>query len=179
MTRTIKFRAWDEKKKYMFYDGDTKGFNNETYPVSVTNKGVIYCPKGTWGKDNNVVDEDGNVGYKQWEFDRYHWEVELMQFTGIHDKNGKEIFENDLIKVNINVCVSGHAYTGDDEWIDVDYYAVVKFMPSKGFYGKVLRATNNIDDTEPRATKMVTIASYRTEVIGNIYSNPELAGRTE
>lgn len=103
----------------------------------------------------------------------------LMQFTGLLDKNGKEIYEGDLIKVNINVCVSGHAYTGDDEWIDVDYYAVVKFMPSKGFYGKVLRATNNIDDTEPRATKMVTIASYRTETIGNIYENPELAGRTE
>lgn len=147
--REIKFRAWDKKRKVMFFVGALT-FNDEKLGIAVD-------------------DEDWILREK----------VELMQFTGLHDKNGKEIFENDLVKVNINVCVSGHAYTGDDEWIDVDYYAVVKFMPSKGFYGKVLRATNNIDDAEPRATKMVTIASYRTEVIGNVFENPELAGRTE
>lgn len=150
--RDIRFRAWDKKEKTMNYSAEGR---------------IV---------DGRLIAFDLMI---EWRRNIYSSEWELMQFTGLHDKNGKEIYENDLIKVNINVCVSGHAYTGDDEWIDVDYYAVVKFMPSKGFYGKVLRATNNIDDTEPRATKMVTIASYRTEVIGNIYSNPELAGRTE
>ena len=38
-----------------------------------------------------VYDEDGNEFWFTLE------EVEVMQFTGLHDKNGKEVFEGDIV----------------------------------------------------------------------------------
>lgn len=98
----------------------------------------------------------------------------LMQFTGILDLNGQEVYEDDIVKVNVNVMTSGHPYTGDDEWIDNDYYAVVKFQPSKGFFGKVFKTVDLLDGQKVIMPRHVRLASYRTEKLGNIYENQEL-----
>lgn len=98
----------------------------------------------------------------------------LMQFTGILDLNGQEVYEDDIVKVNVNVMTSGHPYTGDDEWIDNDYYAVVKFQPSKGFFGKVFKVVDLLDGQKVIMPRHVRLASYRTKKLGNIYQNPEL-----
>lgn len=98
----------------------------------------------------------------------------LMQFTGILDLNGQEVYEDDIVKVNINVMTSGHPSTGDDEWIDNDYYAVVKYQPQRGFFGKVFKAIDLLDNQKVTLPRHIRLASYRTEIIGNIYENPEL-----
>jgi hypothetical protein len=68
----------------------------------------------------------------------------LMQYTGLKDKNGKEIYEGDIVK-----CVRLF------ENYEVQYYNAC-FICKNGISGFDLRESENI------------------EVIGNIYENPEL-----
>lgn len=74
-------------------------------------------------------------------------EVELMQYTGLKDKNGKEIYEGDIYHV------------GDKNI----RYLVVWF--DSGFEGKQLRSTS-----------YAGLKSWAKdiEILGNIYENPEL-----
>ena len=88
--------------------------------------------------------------------------IVLMRSTGLHDKNGKEIFEGDIIK-------NGEAV--------VD----VKNHPTLGFY----TTPNGVerffgDNTSIRDfNNDVEDFSDVTEIIGNVYENPELLEVTE
>ena len=86
----------------------------------------------------------------------------LMQYTGLKDKNGKEIYEGDIVKVKL--------YKGEEE---------------KYFIGKVeYFGSNFIVDTDNNSEYHIYDLDgfgidYRynledCEVIGNIYDNPEL-----
>ena len=81
--------------------------------------------------------------------------VKLMQSTGLHDKNGKEIFEGDILGVDT-----------DEEIVNLNIYWDSKhalFMfESKKYNEKDLLAELVEDNT------------YPFEIIGNIYENPEL-----
>lgn len=77
-------------------------------------------------------------------------EVELMQSTGLRDKNGKEIFEGDIL--------FGHA--GEDFW------EVVEFDTEEGkWIRRDIWYNSKLDLSENNEFM---------EIIGNIYENPEL-----
>jgi len=86
-------------------------------------------------------------------------EVEaLMQSTGLHDKNGVEIFEGDIVRIR---CDGDGMYRDD--------IAMVSF----GYTCFVLRSADEKDETIEHIKKFYIDHGYY-EVIGNIYENPEL-----
>ena len=93
-------------------------------------------------------------------FEVYLNEVELMQYTGLKDKNGKEIYEGDIVAFEDSD--GGYEYqdlvmnTGIVEYGELRFYFTNRVAVEMGdFYIKDGRC----DDIE---------------VIGNIYDNPEL-----
>lgn len=134
MERKIKFRAWNEDDKEMYDDV----FLSQRIPKG--QKGFL---KGL-GLNEHINDASKSF--------------ELMQYTGLKDVNGTEIYEGDIVE-----------YEGFDEkegsWRDkwvvqfVNELSAYYLMPIKG-------------NTKPDL--LHEIGNDVLEVIGNIYENKEL-----
>ena len=122
--REIKFRAWLKEDKKMV--------NVEA--MDFTDKSIQYLKRSEI-INAYILRREG--------FD----DVELMQYTGLKDKNGKEIYEGDIYHV------------GDKNI----RYSVIWF--DSGFEGKQLRSTSYIG---------LKSWAKDNEILGNIYENPEL-----
>ena len=92
----------------------------------------------------------------------------LMQYTGLKDKNGKEIYEGDIVKA-----------VGQSE----NYIQIIEFHNSaescgRGWIGRnIKRLANPVKKTpEKDISDRFSYFCWPTtwEVIGNIYENPEL-----
>ncbi|MFD1066665.1 YopX family protein [Oceanobacillus locisalsi] len=87
-----------------------------------------------------IIDDTGIDRYFPFE------EIELLQYTGIKDKNGEEIYEQDYVKDH-----KGHAYT-----VRYNDFCASMLYPLDG------------------GEFMAIYPGIELEVIGNIYENPEL-----
>lgn len=106
----------------------------------------MYRPEEVWVCDGGiwVIDEDSWDGGLISNND-----LNLMQSTGFRDKNGKEIFEGDIVDSE------GGFTTG-----------VVEFRSDLGMFVSTLIKYNNFEQ--------LCNAHGLVKVIGNIYENPEL-----
>lgn len=134
--REIKFRAWDKKNKVM-HDRVQAGCNQQN---------ISFVCHSVWDKD-----------LKEWvHFDDYCGEI--MQYTGLKDKNGKEIFEGDIIKLSYLSSLDNNE--------KVSLYKVEEMQ--NGYY-----AIKEVTDKQ-RGDSGLFLHFKRCEVVGNIYDNPEL-----
>ena len=84
MTREIKFRAWDKPKCIMFYD-------IQNYYDTL---GYYILPTEVWDCFGSFLDSESH---------------EVMQYTGLKDKNGKEIYEGDIVEYRYGDNSGGRA----------------------------------------------------------------------
>ena len=145
MNREIKFRAYDKEVEEMTY------FDDEDY---LYNYPFILRQEQVFKKDSNYDD------YEDFEYKDITNKVELMQYTGLHDKNGKEIYEGDIIKCK--------KYIGGNF---VDYCIEKGFVEFKNGEFGVHRKQGYY-----QSLKKFIEYDYELEVISNIYDNPELLG---
>lgn len=127
-----KFRAWDKISDKMF-------------PVMMIDFGQSY-----------VMIEEINGLWCERDFD----DIELMQYTGLHDVHGKEVFEGDIVKIPEDYDKFGRN-AGEILKVAFDSGCFRLKRPNskgRGFYFE--------DDNT-------------VEIIGNIYENPELLGEEE
>lgn len=131
--REIKFRAWNKESNEMYYQDKTIHAN------------FIFSG------DTFIVDCKQIREYIPAE------KVVLMQYTGLKDKNGRKIYEGDIVKIKA-IAVRQESRWHADVLVEypVEVIEVVKWEID-GFH---LIANNWVE--------------WDIEVIGNIYENPEL-----
>jgi uncharacterized phage protein (TIGR01671 family) len=126
--REIKFRAWDKERNMMIGKDYPKNWGDE---------------KDEWYADVHMMDLVGIEGISSDD------QFEVMQYTGLKDKNGKEIYEGDITKEEFNSGIKNCEVV----------------FESGGFFIKNEKA-EILDNLHWHSNGLV--------VIGNIHENPEL-----
>ncbi|MCV3173462.1 YopX family protein [Enterococcus faecium] len=131
-----RFRAWDKKTETI----------QEIESISFKEKKLVIDQKSvTWFNSDYIRNSD---------------EVELMQSTGLKDKNGVEIFEGDVVSVSVR---NGFDYLDNKVCIvknSIDYSGLV--------------CSTVDEDLEYQIFNTELFEEYTYEVIGNIWENSEL-----
>ena len=83
-------------------------------------------------------------------------EIELMQSTGVFDRNGKEIFEGDILRV-----------TDEHSWLEVVSYSQEKAM----FVTEEINREFKVPESP--LYDLFNTNIFKFKIIGNIYENPE------
>jgi len=91
---------------------------------------------------------------------------EYEQYTGLTDKNGKEIYEGDIVK-----CYSRRKLIGE--------YQVIWNEDCGGFECESLKPLVDGGDRMLRDVRVFNEISIQFRVVGNIHENPELLGGEE
>lgn len=126
--REIKFRMWHKNIKQMY------------------DVGVINLQQG-------LVFMKNYLSYTQSSFAIE--EVELMQYTGLKDENGKEVYEGDILE---------KIYT---DYNDKEFFRE-KYLVQNNICGWELRNLK-----KPKSHRSFQLLK-KCKIIGNIYKNPEL-----
>ena len=167
MVREIKFRAWVEKDRDYVTDYDTGEYGQISLNFHGPGKHVAFskdlscncAPPGCGGCQETYYEKE---------------EIVLEQFTGLHDSNGTEIYEGDIVNFTFwwfdgnerdsNLC-------GDVVYIKEQMSFGLRHVKNSDWCDHV-GADREVGDTD--AFGMWRFSEDNFEVIGNIHENPEL-----
>lgn len=125
MSRELKFRVWDKDLKRMRYLKTSHDF---------------IC-----------FDSCGNGYYVNMQTGLGEWFSDLMQYTGLKDKNGVEIYEGDIVE---------YVYIGEDG-------ERKEYIPKRG----VMNFKNNGWNINSKFLDGFTMNMFTFEVVGNTYKS--------
>lgn len=132
------FRAWLKEKNKMIEPSDI---------LSISFKLCEMTPNYLYGFEKEKYD---------------FYVLELMQSTGLEDKNGKEIFEGDVIAIEVDDTGTPiNARVFQNRKIGVLMFHVFE------------------DNEDVPMVELLEDNSVAFEIIGNVYENPELLEATE
>jgi uncharacterized phage protein (TIGR01671 family) len=133
MPREIKFRFWDKHTKKMHEVGEIR-FGVKHGMTSTDLADYVIDP---YGSRYCIVGEN----------------CELLEYTGLKDKQDKEIYEGDIVKGVVDTLTPSQN--------DIDAYYIVRYEDGTWNYSYSLQEVGQIPSTG-------------WEIVGNIYENPEL-----
>lgn len=141
MNREIKFRAWVKGKMILPEYADKEDFSilADGTPVE--------------------INEYGHEGYQF----TSRIEAELMQFTSLQDKNGKDIYEGDVLR-----CTDP----------DNEQATVFPVEFNDGGYSVEWLGMFNHGEADLMLIAWASKQDFSFEIIGNIYDNPELNNKS-
>lgn len=152
--RDIKFRVWDKKSKKM------RQLINMVFNTGFMTERNDNSIKLIWAKGYDCIEQKDIMVQRENGF-------ELMQYTGLKDKNGKEIYEGDIVK----------AYFKKGAWKynDKNYFGYKSGKVQYCVDGFILYIENYKEKIYPLSSFGNNNGNINElEVIGNIYDNPDL-----
>ena len=97
--------------------------------------------------------------------ERWGKPVAIDEYIGLHDKNGKEIYEGDIIQIDKD----GQVWSVEYDELSARFIVYNQLNSNRDFNFDYEQTYVNCPIVEVYSTK-----AFYPEVIGNIYENPEL-----
>lgn len=159
-----KFKVWDKQGNCWYQ------------PVYQAYEGKLHCLMIGLSGDFMAHTMAGIEHESCWPNDRY----DLVQYTGLEDKHGREIYQGDIVLHDRTVLA--HDYNGEPAFPEYRYirWGHITIRPSCGVTingHRVIEdyATGETIEMDKWNGNPGCYAEF-AEVIGNIYENPELLG---
>ena len=155
MKRQIKFRAWNTENKSMYNPIEYLCEIVREMPLNLyRNQNKFYSEDEAFDFGDNIRSQITSIfhGYimcydgNQWK--KYNTENNIMQFTGVYDINGNEIYEGDIV-----IPAKFKDKPNTVEFIQNGFYRV-KNINNKNYVN--------------------SLGNCQLKIIGNIYENPNL-----